>query len=65
MLRTRLNVSVRCGSNWNLERLVFGERGKPEHQREKRLGKEENQQKTYPFIYLKQEKGTLSVGASP
>ena len=27
--------------------------------REKRLGKEENQQQTYPFIYLKHEKGTL------
>ena len=28
-LRARFSVSVRSGSNWNLEVLVFGERGKP------------------------------------
>ena len=33
--------------------------GKTGTPREKPLGKEENQQQTYPFIYLKHEKGTL------
>ena len=33
--------------------------------REKPLGKEENQQQAYPFIYLKHEKVPLSVGAYP
>ena len=57
MLRTRLNVAVRYGSIWNLERLVFWREGKTGTPREKPLGKEENQQQTYPFIYLKHEKG--------
>ena len=30
-LRARFSVSVRSRSNWNLEVLVFGERGKPEY----------------------------------
>ena len=30
-LRARFSVSVRSGSSWNLEVLVFGERGKPEY----------------------------------
>ena len=30
-MRTRGNVSVRSRSNWNLEVLVFKERGKPEY----------------------------------
>ena len=30
-LRPRFSVSVRSRSNWNLEVLVFGERGKPEY----------------------------------
>ena len=30
-MRTRSNVSVRSRSNWNLEVLVFKERGKPEY----------------------------------
>ena len=29
--RARFSVSVRSRSNWNLEVLVFGERGKPEY----------------------------------
>ena len=36
----------------------FWREGKTGTPREKPLGKEENQQQTYPFIYLKQEKGT-------
>ena len=35
---TRLNVSVRSRSNWNLEVLVFEERGKPEYPEKKPLG---------------------------
>ena len=49
---------MRYGSIWNLERLVFWREGKTGTPREKPLGKEENQQQTYPFIYLKHEKGT-------
>ena len=30
-VRARFSVSVRCRSNWNLEVLVFGERGKLEY----------------------------------
>ena len=42
-----------------IERLDgFWREGKTGAPREKPLGKEENQQQTYPFIYLKQEKGT-------
>ena len=51
-------MAVRYGSIWNLERLVFWREGKTGTPREKPLGKEENQQQTYPFIYLKHEKGT-------
>ena len=36
----------------------FWREGKTGTLREKPLGKEENQQQTYPFIYLKHEKGT-------
>ena len=36
----------------------FWREGKTETPREKPLGKEENQQQAYPFIYLKHEKGT-------
>ena len=36
----------------------FWREGKTGAPREKPIGKEENQQQTYPFIYLKQEKGT-------
>ena len=36
----------------------FWREGKTGTPREKPLGKEENQQQTYPFIYLKHEKGT-------
>ena len=36
----------------------FWREGKIGIPREKPLGKEENQQQTYPFIYLKHEKGT-------
>ena len=36
----------------------FWTEGKTGTSREKPLGKEENQQQTYPFIYLKHEKGT-------
>ena len=36
----------------------FRREGKTGTPREKPLGKEENQQQTYPFIYLKHEKGT-------
>ena len=36
----------------------FWREGKTGTPREKPLGKEENQQQAYPFIYLKQEKGT-------
>ena len=32
-MRTRSNVSVRSRSNWNLEVLVFKERGKPEYRK--------------------------------
>ena len=36
----------------------FWREGKTGAPKEKPLGKEENQQQTYPFIYLKHEKGT-------
>ena len=36
----------------------FWREGKTGKRREKPLGKEENNQPTYPFIYLKNEKGT-------
>ena len=45
---TRLNVSVRSRSNWNLEMLVFEERGKPEYKRKTSRSKGENQQQTQP-----------------
>ena len=56
LLRTRINLSVLSGSNWNLSVGFWRERktGAP---REKPLGKAEKQQQTYPFIYLKHEKG--------
>ena len=43
----------------------FWREGKTGTPREKPLGKEENQQQAYPFIYLKHEKVPLSVGAYP
>ena len=42
-MRTRGNVSVRSRSNWNLEVLVFKERGKPEYP-EKKLSEQRNTQ---------------------
>ena len=39
-------------------KVAFWREGKTGTPREKPLGKEENQQQTYPFIYLKHEKGT-------
>ena len=39
-------------------KIGFWREGKTGAPREKPLGKEENQQQTYPFIYLKHEKGT-------
>ena len=41
-----------------LGKVGFWREGKTGTPREKPLGKEENQQQTYPFIYLKHEKGT-------
>ena len=35
-------------SNWDLEMLVFEERGKPEYPEKNPLGKGENQQQTQP-----------------
>ena len=43
----------------------FWREGKTGTPREKPLGKEENQQQTYPFIYLKHEKGTPFVRSLP
>ena len=43
----------------------FWREGKTGTPREKPLGKEENQQQTYPFIYLKHEKGTPSGRSLP
>ena len=40
------------------EKVGFWREGKTGTHREKPLGREENQQQTYPFIYLKHEKGT-------
>ena len=59
MLRTRLNVSVRLRIELEFGKVGFWREGKTGTPREKPLGKEENQQQTYPFIYLKHEKGTL------
>ena len=43
--KSRLNVFVRSRSNWNLEVLVFEERGKPEHP-EKNLSEQEREPTT-------------------
>ena len=43
----------------------FWREGKTGTPREKPLGKEENQQQTYPFIYLKHEKGIPSGRSLP
>ena len=43
----------------------FWREGKTGTPREKPLGKEENQQQTYPFKYLKHEKGTPFVRSLP
>ena len=58
-------VSVRSRSNWNSERLVFGERGKPEHLEKNLSAEAENQQQTYPFIYLRHEKGAAFGRSHP
>ena len=45
---TRSKVSVRSGSNWNLEMLVFVEGGKPENPEKNPRRGDENQQQTQP-----------------
>ena len=47
-LRAHFSVSVRSRSNWNLELLVFGERGKRSTRRKTSWSKAENQQQTQP-----------------
>ena len=47
-LRTRWNVSVCSRSNWNLEVLVFKERGEPKYPEKTSRSKGENQQHTQP-----------------
>ena len=42
-------------SNWNLEMLVFEERGKPEYPGENFLSREENQQQTQPTYGFESE----------
>ena len=56
LLRTRINLSVLSGSNWNLSVGFWRERktGAP---REKPLGKAEKHEQTYPSIHPKHEKG--------
>ena len=52
-------------SNWNLEMLVFEERGKPEYPGENFLSREENQQQTQPtygFESENQSRATLVGG---
>ena len=52
MLRTRIKLSVRSGSNWNLEALVFGERGKPEHPEKNLSARQRNNNKpTLPYTH--------------
>ena len=43
------------GSNWNLEMLVFEERGKPEYPGENLSSREENQQQTQPTYGVESE----------
>ena len=47
-LGTRSKVSVRYGSNWNLESVGFLEGGKPENPEKNPQSKDENQQQTQP-----------------
>ena len=47
-LGARSKVSVRSRSNWNLEMLVFVERGKPENPEKNPRSRDENQQQTQP-----------------
>ena len=52
MLRTRIKLSVRSGSNLNLEALVFGERGKPEHPEKNLSARQRNNNKpTLPYTH--------------
>ena len=44
-----LYVSVRSGSNWNLERLVFGERGKSENPEKNLSERQGTNNKLVPF----------------
>ena len=47
-MRTRGNTSVCSSSIWNLEVLVFKERGKPQYPEKTSRSKGENQQQTQP-----------------
>ena len=57
---TRLNVSVHSRSNWNLEVLVFEERGKPEYL-EKNLS-EQRREPTTNSIHIWQRRWDLNPG---
>ena len=59
MLRTRLRIELEFG------KVGFWREGKTEAPREKPLSKAENQQQTYPFIYLRHEKGAAFGRSHP
>ena len=46
---------LKSGSNWNLEMLVFEERGKPEYLEKNLSSREENQEQTQPTYGIESE----------
>ena len=52
-------------SNWNLEMLVFEERGKPEYRRKTSRSKDENQQQTQPTFDAESGRPAWEANAQP